>query len=287
MGAPDEDAAHVHADGRAAAGFHGAGAPTCRAMSKNVTQSDERHEQAEADGVRHPLDPEREPLARERPGHEDEHAPAVEGRDRQDVDEGEVGRQERGQAQGRDRRPADQNTSPTPTAMPTGPATPGSSVGWFDDAPAELGQPVRDEPEGLAGLGAARSPGRHPGRAGERALQSTAPNTPAMPSAPLPAATSAGLRSVTMTSAIVPPPAWTTESVTVWPAFARERVDEPLAALEVVEALTVDGDDQVRRRGRPCRRRYPTRPIDGGRRVRAGPSRTRSRRSGRAPRRWP
>ena len=122
------------------------------------------------------------------------------------------------------------------------------------------------------------------GRAGERASAiGRAEHAGDARGRPCPPPTSAGLRSVTGTSATAPP-GWTTVSVTVWPAVRDERVDEALAALEVVEPLAVDRHDAVRRRG--DRAVADADQADRrGRRSRLRRSGTRARRSGRAPRR--
>ena len=43
--------------------------------------------------------------------------------------------------------PCDQKTSPMPTAMPTGPATPGSWVGWLTIEPPSWASPFEMSPK--------------------------------------------------------------------------------------------------------------------------------------------
>src|SRR3990170_3057419 len=65
----------------------------------------------DADEVGQPLRPEREPLADEALQDQHQHPTAVEGRERQDVHDGEVGREDAGQVEGHDRAEAPEDVA--------------------------------------------------------------------------------------------------------------------------------------------------------------------------------
>ena len=244
VGAPDEHATHVHADRRAPSGLHWP-PPHLAGDVEERHPDDERHEQAEADGVRRPLHPERDPLARECPRHEDEHAPAVERRDRQDVDEREVGRQESGQPERGDRalRPEDVTHAHRDA---DGPGDAGILGRVVDDAAAQLGQAVGDESERLLRLGQAEVQCRA-GRTGERAGVDRPED--ALDSERTLARRDVGGASERDRDIRQRSTGVHDRERDRLAGLRPQRIDEALGALEVVEALSVDRDDQVRRRG--------------------------------------
>ena len=231
MGRADEHAADVDADRRATSrpervrGAHRRARPAAQ-PARDVEDRDpdqEREQEHEADHVGQLLGPDAQPRPEEPLERDHQHPAAIERRERQDVDDGEVGRQDARDVQ-RDHRAE----LPEDVADLGGDAdrarTGGASVGSVDDRFDERAQAADDEPERVD-----RPLRRRSGSPRRRCSGAARPRTDGlrspMPSAPCWASIWLAGRSVTGDLLDRSPSVDSIPSVTVSPAVRPEAVE--------------------------------------------------------------